>query len=134
MRLAKRMSTLAPYLFVQIEEKIDRARAEGHDVISLGIGDPDMPTPDHIVEVAKDSVAKPANHQYPSSRGMKSFRQSVAKYYERNYGVKLDADTEIGALIGSKEGIGHIAFCFTDPGDVNLIPNPGYPVYAAGIL
>ncbi len=132
MRLAKRMSTLAPYLFVQIEEKIDRARAEGHDVISLGIGDPDMPTPDHIVEVAKDSVAKPANHQYPSSRGMKSFRQSVAKYYERNYSVKLDADTEIGALIGSKEGIGHIAFCFTDPGDVNLIPNPGYPVYAAG--
>ena len=106
----RRMSTLAPYLFVQIEEKIDRARAEGHDVISLGIGDPDMPTPDHIVEVAKDSVAKPANHQYPSSRGMKSFRQSVAKYYERNYGVKLDADTEIGALIGSKEGIGPVSY------------------------
>lgn len=134
MKFAKRLSTIAPYLFVEIEKKIEKAKEDGHDVISLGIGDPDMPTPDHIIEVAKKEIMNPINHQYPSSLGMKSFRSAVSDYYKRSYNVEIDPNTEVGTLIGSKEGIGHIAFCFTDPGTYNLVPDPGYPVYSAGTL
>ena len=132
MKYAKRMSTIAPYLFVQIEQTIERAKEQGFDVISLGVGDPDMPTPQHIISVGQKELANPVNHQYPSSIGMKKFRQSVADYYKRNYNVDLDPNTEVGSLIGSKEGIGHISFCFCEEGAYNLVPDPGYPVYSAG--
>ncbi|MCR4425494.1 MAG: LL-diaminopimelate aminotransferase [Firmicutes bacterium] len=134
MKTAARLQNLAPYLFAQIELKVERARQAGQDIISLGIGDPDMPTPGHVVEEAQTQVANAANHQYPSSRGMRVFREAVCRYYSRRHGVSLDPDSEVVTLIGSKEGVGHISFCFTDPGRANLVPNPGYPVYSAGTL
>lgn len=129
MKVAKRIETLPPYLFAELDKKIAAKRAEGVDVISLGVGDPDLPTPEHIVEAMREAVRDPSTHRYPSYFGSLAFRTAVAGWYARRFGVELDPDTEVMALIGSKEGIGHIAFAYLDPGDEALIPDPGYPVY-----
>ncbi|MEX2204202.1 MAG: LL-diaminopimelate aminotransferase [Actinomycetota bacterium] len=133
MRGAKRIETLPPYLFASLDRKLAAKRAEGVDVISLGVGDPDMPTPEHVVEAMREAVADPATHRYPSYYGSIEFRSAVAAWYGRRFGVEIDPETEVMALIGSKEGIGHIAFAYVDPGDEALVPDPGYPVYAASV-
>ena len=126
---AQRMRSIPPYLFARIESMIAEKRAQGVDIISLGIGDPDMPTPPPIVEELCRAAGDPANHQYPSSAGMLAFRGSVAAYYARRFGVELDPSAEVCALIGEKEGIANINYCFVEPGDINLVPDPSYPVY-----
>jgi len=131
---ARRISNLPPYLFAEVEREIARARERGVDVISLGIGDPDFPTPGHVVAKLKEAVDDPANHRYPSYEGLREYRVAVAEWYKRRFNVDLDPDTEVVSLIGSKEGIAHIPWCFIDPGDVALVPDPGYPVYATGVL
>ena len=134
MEEAKRIKQLPPYLFAMIEKTIEKAKAEGIDVISLGIGDPDRPTPKHIIDKLCEQSYNSENHGYPSSVGMISYRQAVAHYYKKRFGVKIDPKTEVVSLIGSKEGIAHISFCFLDPYDIALIPDPGYPVYGIGAL
>lgn len=129
MRVARRIESLPPYLFAELDRKLAAKRAEGIDVISLGVGDPDLPTPDHIVEAMRDAIADPATHRYPSYYGSPDFRGAVAAWYSRRFGVELDPETEVMALIGSKEGIAHITYAYVDPGDEALIPDPGYPVY-----
>ncbi|MGQ0811019.1 MAG: LL-diaminopimelate aminotransferase [Nitrospiraceae bacterium] len=129
---ANRIKTLPPYLFAAIDEMKQKAVARGVDIINLGIGDPDLPTPAPIIERLKQAAADPKNHQYPSYEGMLSFRQAVADWYKRRFHVTVDAASEILTLIGSKEGIGHVPLAFIDPGDVVLVPSPGYPVYPVG--
>ncbi len=129
---AKRIRNLPPYLFARIERLIAEKRKAGVDVISLGIGDPDRPTPDHVIETLIKEVKNPANHQYPSSVGMLSYRRAVAYWYRQRFGVELDPETEVVSLLGSKEGIAHISWCYLDPGDTFLVPDPGYPVYSGG--
>lgn len=131
---ATRIQKLPPYLFARIEKKTEEAKAKGIDLVSFGIGDPDLPTPQPIIDELCKEARNPANHQYPSSVGMLAFRQEVAAYYQRKFGVELDPRDEVVSLIGSKEGIAHINFCYVDPGDVNLVPDPGYPVYGIGTL
>lgn len=133
MKVARRIETLPPYLFAELDEKLEAKRAQGVDVISLGVGDPDLPTPARIVDALREAVADPATHRYPSYYGSLEFREAVAGWYERRFGVELDPGTEVMALIGSKEGIGHIAFALLDPGDEALIPDPGYPVYGVSV-
>ncbi len=132
MRYSRRMDGLPPYLFAEIERKIAEKRKQGVDVISLGIGDPDTPTPVHIVEEMQRQVAEPANHQYPTNRGLDEFRQAVADFYQRRFGVALDPETEVFPLLGAKEAIAHICFNFLDSGDICLSADPGYPVYTSG--
>lgn len=134
MEEAQRIQLLPPYLFARIDEKIADAKAKGVDVISLGIGDPDLPTPDHIIDELVKAARNPENHRYPSYVGMLEFRQAVAEWYKRRSNIILDPKKEVVTLIGSKEGIAHIAFCYLNPGDVALIPDPGYPVYGVGTL
>ncbi len=134
MRLAQRVQQLPPYLFARISELIASKRAEGVDVISLGIGDPDLPTPDYLLDVLKAAADRPANHRYPESDGLPELRQAIARWYQRRHGVTLDANREVVPLIGSKEGIGHLPLCLIDPGDVSLITDPGYPVYEIGTM
>ncbi len=134
MRVSKRIEGLSPYLFVQISEKIAQKEAKGEDVINFAIGDPDIPTPDHIIQRLCQAARDPANHRYPESQGLPQFRQAIAEWYERRFGVVLDPDKEVLPLIGSKEGIGHIALCFIDPGDVALVPDPAYPVYSVSTM
>ena len=126
---AERIRTLPPYLFAAIDEMKQQAVARGVDIINLGIGDPDLPTPDPILERMQKAVTDPQHHQYPSSSGMLSFRTAVAGWYKRRFNVTLDPKSEVVTLIGSKEGIGHVPMAFIDPGDVVLVPSPGYPVY-----
>ncbi len=126
---ADRIKSLPPYLFAAIDEMKQQAIARGLDIINLGIGDPDLPTPRPIVERLQKAAADPKHHQYPSYDGMLSFRRAVAAWYERRFGVTLDPRSEVLALIGSKEGIGHVPLAFVNPGDVVLVPSPGYPVY-----
>jgi LL-diaminopimelate aminotransferase len=132
MKLARRIEELPAYLFAEISRKIAEKRAQGVDVISFGIGDPDLPTPGHIIEALGEASRDPANHRYPESEGLPELRGAMARWYGQRFGVELDRKREVLALIGSKEGIGHIALCFIDPGDVALVPDPGYPVYAVG--
>jgi LL-diaminopimelate aminotransferase len=132
MKLAQRIQTLPPYLFARIDELKQEQRARGVDVIDLGIGDPDLPTPPHIVAALKDAAAEPAHHRYPSYAGMAAFRAAAARFCQRRFGVALDPATEVLALIGSKEGVAHLPLALVDPGDVVLCPDPGYPVYATG--
>ncbi len=132
--LAGRVKHLPPYLFASIDRMKQQAREKGIDLIDLSIGDPDIPTPPHIVRAMQKAVEKPAHHRYPSYEGMLSYREAVAKWYERRFGVKLDPQAEILSLIGSKEGIGHIPLAFINPGDIVLVPSPGYPVYSVGTL
>ncbi|MDR3587683.1 MAG: LL-diaminopimelate aminotransferase [Desulfosporosinus sp.] len=134
MEEAQRIQALPPYLFARIDEKIAGAKAKGVDVISLGIGDPDLPTPDHIIDKLIEAARNPENHRYPSYVGMLEFRSAVAEWYKRRSNIVLDPKKEVVTLIGSKEGIAHIAFCYINPGDVALIPDPGYPVYGVGTL
>ncbi len=134
MRLASRIDKLPPYLFVEVSKKISKMRAQGIDVISLGIGDPDLPTPSHVIERLCQEARVPANHRYPESDGLPEFRKAIAEWYQKRFGLSFDPDTEVLPLIGSKEGIGHIAFCFIDPGDVALVPDPAYPVYSIGTM
>ncbi|HBC92950.1 MAG TPA: LL-diaminopimelate aminotransferase, partial [Pelotomaculum sp.] len=131
---AQRIRNLPPYLFARIENLVAAKKEEGVDVISLGIGDPDRPTPDHIIEELIKEAKNPANHQYPSSVGMLSYRQAVAYWYSQRFGVALDPRTEVVSLLGSKEGIAHISWCYLDPGDTVLVPDPGYPVYSGGAI
>ncbi|MGI6317222.1 MAG: LL-diaminopimelate aminotransferase [Dethiobacteria bacterium] len=133
-RTAERIRLLPRYLFAEIDKKIKAAQEKGIDVIKLGIGDPDSPTPGYIIKRMQEEVARPSNHTYPPDEGVKEFREAVAAYYLRRHGVELDPGKEVVPLIGSKEGIAHISFCFTNPGDVNLVPDPGYPVYGIGTL
>ena len=134
MELANRLSKLPPYLFVEINRKIAELRAEGKDVVNFGIGDPDLPTPAHIIERICTAAHDPANHRYPETDGLTELRAAIADWYGRRFGVELDPAKEVLPLIGSKEGIGHMALCFVDPGDLALIPDPGYPPYSLGTI
>ncbi len=134
MEYAERIKRLPPYLFAELDRRIAQKRREGVDVISFGVGDPDMPTPGHIVKAACEAAKKPENHRYPSYEGMLAFREAVAERYRRDFNVELDPEREVIALIGSKEGVHNIHFAFVNPGDVVLYPDPGYPVYRTGAL
>jgi LL-diaminopimelate aminotransferase len=133
-RHSKRLEKLPPYLFAELERKIQAKKAEGVDVISLGIGDPDTPTPGFVVDALADAARDPGTHQYPSNRGRPEFRQAVADFYERRFGVTLDPDTEIIPALGAKECIFNLNLAFLDPGDAALASDPGYPVYTGGPL
>jgi LL-diaminopimelate aminotransferase len=125
---------MPPYMFAELERKIEAKKAAGIDVISLGIGDPDTPTFAHIVEVGQSAMADPGTHQYPSNRGRPEFRQAVAGFYRARFGVELDPDTQVLPAIGAKECIYNLNFAFLDPGDCALASDPGYPVYTGGPL
>src|SRR3989442_13763887 len=133
-RKATRLDKLPPYLFAEIDKKKREVAARGIDIISLGIGDPDLPTPAHIVKALQEAVARPANHRYPDYEGLFSFRKAATDWYKSRFNVTLDPDREAVTLIGSKEGIAHIPLAFVNPGDVVLVPDPGYPVYNIGTL
>ncbi len=130
LQLAKRMQELAPYLFADLDRKKSEAQARGVDVISFTIGDPDLPTPDLIVEAGQAALADPANHKYPAYAGSKMFLEAAAAWMKKRFSVELDPQQEVAALIGTKEGIAHLSFALVGPGDVALCPEPGYPVYA----
>ena len=134
MKFAERIDKLQPYLFVEISRKINQKRAAGIDVITFAIGDPDIPTPPHILDKLIEAAQDPPNHRYPESDGLPQFRRAVADWYSKRFGITLDSDKEVLPLIGAKEGIGHMALCFVDPGDVALVPDPGYPVYSVGTM
>ena len=134
MRFARRVENLPPYLFVEITRKIAEKRAKGERVVSFAIGDPDIPTPPHIIDRLCEAARDPRNHRYPETDGLLELRRAIARWYEKRFGVSLDPGKEVLPLIGSKEGIGHIALCFIDPGDIALVPDPAYPVYSMGTI
>jgi LL-diaminopimelate aminotransferase len=134
MRLSARLDRIPPYLFAEIDRRIDEKIAQGVDVISFGVGDPDVPTPDGIVDILCAESRKPEHHRYPSYFGLAEFRASAARWFESRFGVALDPDHQILPLMGSKEGVAHIALALLDPGDLALVPEPSYPVYAMGTL
>ena len=134
MKFSDRLGKLAPYPFVEISRIIAEKRAAGADVVTFGIGDPDIPTPQPIIDRLLDASQDPPNHRYPETDGLPEVRRAIAHWYEQRFGVQLDPDKEVLPLIGAKEGIGHAAFCFLDPGDVALIPDPAYPVYGVGTM
>jgi LL-diaminopimelate aminotransferase len=134
MKPSERLSRIPPYLFAELERKIAAKKAEGVDVISLGIGDPDRPTPALIVEAMQEAVTEPQTHQYPSNRGRADFRGALRDFYERRFDVKLDPEREIIPAIGAKEAIFNLNLAFLDAGDVALASDPGYPVYTGGPL
>ncbi|HSB30186.1 MAG TPA: LL-diaminopimelate aminotransferase [Candidatus Sulfobium mesophilum] len=133
-QMASRVKSLPPYLFAAIDKMKQEAKAKGVDLIDMSIGDPDIPTPNHIVDAMKIAVEKPEHHRYPSYEGMLSFRQSVADWYDSRFHAALDPADEVLSLIGSKEGIGHLPLAFVEPGDTVLVPSPGYPVYPVSTL
>ncbi len=132
MQFSKRMDNLAPYLFAEMERKISEKRKSGVDVISLGIGDPDLPTPRYIVEEMQRQVADAGNHRYPSNWGLPEFAAAAASFYKRRFGVEVDPAKEFFPLQGAKEGLAHICLALLDAGDLALVPDPGYPVYSGG--
>ncbi|HEX5142096.1 MAG TPA: LL-diaminopimelate aminotransferase [Dehalococcoidia bacterium] len=134
MRLSHRIEKVPPYPFVEITRKINQKRAEGVDIITFAIGDPDIPTPQHIMQSLHAAADVPANHRYPESDGLPEFRQAVADWYEKRFGLHFDRDKEVLPLLGSKEGIANIAYALIDPGDVALVPDPGYPVYSIATM
>ena len=134
MQSSDRLSKIPPYLFAELERKIAEKKAAGVDVISLGIGDPDLPTYPEVVAAMQSAVADPGTHQYPSNRGRPEFRAAVAHFYERRFGVELNPETEVMPAIGAKECIFNLNLAFLNPGDVALAADPGYPVYTAGPL
>jgi len=131
---ARRLDALPPYLFIEIDRKKRAAIAAGRDVISFGVGDPDRPTPRFIIDRMAKAIDDPANHTYPQGEGSPAFREACAAWFSKRFGVTLDAKSEVLALIGTKEGLGHLPLAVVNPGDVGLIPSPGYPVYAAATL
>jgi LL-diaminopimelate aminotransferase len=132
--MAKRIEQIPPYLFAEIDKKKEEMRKKGVDIIDLGIGDPDLPTPQPIIERLKESSGDPKNHRYPSYEGMIEFRTAVSRWFEKRFGVKCNPQAEVFTLIGSKEGIAHIPLAFVNPGDYVLVPSPGYPVYRVSTL
>lgn len=133
-KMAERLEKIPPYLFAEIDAMKKKKMQEGVEVIDFGVGDPDLPTPEHVVEALKKATEKVERQKYPSYEGMLSFRESVARFYKRRKGVKLDPESEIISLIGSKEGIAHLPLAFVNDGDYVLVPEPGYPVYYASTL
>ncbi|MEJ5330258.1 MAG: LL-diaminopimelate aminotransferase [Desulfobaccales bacterium] len=131
---AQRLSLIPPYLFKAIDDKKEEVRARGVDIIDLGVGDPDLPTPRFIVERMQEAVADPATHRYPMYSGLSRFREAVARWYKRRFDVELDPETEVLTLIGCKEGLAHLPLAVNNPGDVNLVTTPAYPVYRMGTL
>ena len=134
MEFSRRLGKLKPYPFVEISRIIAEKRAAGADVVTFGIGDPDIPTPQPVIDRLLQASEHPPNHRYPETDGLPEMRRAMAHWYENRFGVTLDPDTEVLPLIGAKEGIGHVAFCFLDPGDLALIPDPAYPVYEVGTM
>src|ERR1700680_818913 len=134
MRSSRRLEQIPPYLCAELERKVAAKRAAGVDVISLGIGDPDTPTFPEIVAAAQRAVEDPSTHTYPTNRGRVEFREAVAAFYARRFGVELDPETEVMPAIGAKECIFNLNLAFLDPGDVALASDPGYPVYTGGPL
>ena len=131
---AKRLGRIPPYLFAEIDRKVQEKKRAGIDVISLGIGDPDLPTPGRIVSVLQETASDPTNHRYPSYFGLAELRESIAGWYADRAGVELDPATEILPTLGSKDGISHVPLALVDPGDVVLAPDPGYTVYVTGAI
>jgi LL-diaminopimelate aminotransferase len=131
---AARLQLIPPYLFKEIDEKKEQVRAKGVDIIDLGVGDPDLPTPRFIVDKMREAVQDPKTHRYPLYSGMSLFREAVARWYQKRFGVELDPEAEVLTLIGSKEGIAHLPLGINSPEDLNLVPSPGYPVYQMGTL
>ena len=134
MRLSRRLDRIPPYLFVEVDRKIAEKEAAGVDVISFGVGDPDIPTPESVIETLVTQSRKPEHHRYPSYFGLAEFRKAVSRWFERRFGESVDPDREILPLIGSKEGIAHLALALLDPGDSALVPEPAYPVYEMGTV
>jgi LL-diaminopimelate aminotransferase len=134
MRFARRLDLVPAYLFAELERKIEEKRKAGVDVISLGIGDPDLPTPPAVVEEMQRRVARPEMHRYPSNRGLVAFREAVARFYEQRFETEVDPDAEVVPVLGGKEGVAHIALACLEPGDLCLAPEPGYPPYTSGPL
>ena len=132
--LSKKIKALPPYLFVEIDKAKRKARQAGRDIIDLGIGDPDLPTPDYIIDALHKAAQDPANHRYALDQGMPVLRRAIARWYKDRFGVELNPDTEILPLIGSKEGIAHFPLAFLDTGDYSLIPDPCYPPYKGGTI
>lgn len=131
---AERLSLLPPYLFVSIDRKVKELKEKGVEVINLGVGDPDLPTPEHIVKKGQEALANPVHQRYPFGGGLKEFRQAVSNWYQQRFGVRLDPDNEVHSLIGSKEGLGHLPLALVNPGEFVLIPEPAYPVYKASTI
>ncbi len=129
-----RIKRLPPYVFAEVNEMKARARAAGEDVIDFGMGNPDMPSPDHVVDKLIESVRNPRAHRYSVSRGITGLRRAQAAYYDRRFGVKIDPDSETIVTLGSKEGFANLAMAMTSPGDVVLVPNPSYPIHAYGFI
>ena len=134
MRFSKRLETIPPYLFAEVDRRIAAKKAAGGDVISFGVGDPDIPTPEPVVEAMVAALAAPENHRYPSYYGLDAYRAAASRFMARRFSVEVDPDTQVLSLMGSKEGIAHMALAVLDPGDVALCPEPGYPVYEMGTL
>ncbi len=134
MELARRVRRIPPYLFAELDRRRAALAQRGVDVINIAIGDPDLPTPGHIVEALARAARDPATHTYPPYEGTRAFREAVAGWYARRFDVALDPDHEVLALIGSKEGLAHLPWVFLDPGDVALVSDPGYPVYATATI
>jgi LL-diaminopimelate aminotransferase len=134
MKFARRLDLVPPYLFAELERKIEEKTKAGIDVISLGIGDPDLPTPPAVVEEMQRQVSRADTHRYPSNRGLDAFREAVAGFYSDRFGVQIEPDTEVIPVLGGKEGVSHIALACLEPGDVCLSPEPGYPPYTSGPL
>ncbi|MCP5433445.1 MAG: LL-diaminopimelate aminotransferase [Alphaproteobacteria bacterium] len=130
----QRISRLPPYVFEQVNKLKAQARAQGDDIIDLGMGNPDLPVPQHIVDKLVESVKRPRTNRYSTSRGIGGLRRAMAGYYQRRFGVKLDPETEVVATLGSKEGFANLAQAITSPGDVVLVPNPSYPIHAYGFI
>ena len=134
MEYSEKLKKVPPYLFVELDRLKQKKIEEGVDVIDLGVGDPDIPTPSEIVEVAKKALEKPENYRYPSNKGSSLFLKACADYINRRFGVKIDWEKEVIALIGSKEGIAHFPIAFINPGDIMLCPEPAYPVYSLSAI
>jgi len=133
-KLSKKIQSLPPYLFLEIDRAKRQARKEGRDIIDLGVGDPDQPTPKFIIDALSQAAQDPANHRYALDQGMPALRLAIEAWYRRRFNVALDPDTEILPLVGSKEGIAHFPLAFLNPGDISLIPDPCYPPYKGGTL
>lgn len=132
--ISHRLKNLPPYLFVEIDRQKKRAIEKGKDIIDLGVGDPDTPTPDYIIKALNKAVKDPSTHRYALDKGMQELRVAIAQWYQERFGVSLDPDTEVLPLIGSKEGIAHLPLAFINAGDVALVPNPCYPPYRSGVI